>query len=392
MTHRSKRILFVAHSGNRGGAELCLDTTLAHLDRSAHEASVLFGSDGPMVDSARRLGIEVDVQPLAWWMCYDTSLWHFKNLLLGSIPRIWRLLRRIRRNKIDLVYTNTAVIFEAAVAARLAGVPHVWHVHEVLTRDHMKPRILPLGLITRLIRRLSDRVIFESASAREICRGSIPEEKSRVVYNSVRFSDPELGADPRAARARFSLDEDRCVIAWVGRFSERKNPLLLIRAASRMKEAAATFLFAGEGPLEEEMTRTIDRLGLHDTCRLIPFQDDVRPLLEAADVLALTSQEESFGLVLVEAGAYGKPVVATRSQGPAEIVADGQTGFLVDPDDEADLAAKLERLIANPQERDTMGKAGAERVAELFSARKNTQKIEALFAELLDARQRNPRE
>jgi len=385
-------ILVATHSGSQGGAEFCLDTTLRHLDRQRYRATVLFGCDGPMAESARRLGIEVDVLPLAWWMCYDNSLWHVKNLLLGSIPRIWRLVRRIRREKIDLVYTNTAVIFEAAVAARLAGVPHVWHVHEILTSDHMRPRVLPLGLITRLIRRLSDRVIFESNSAREICRGSIPDEKARVVYNSVRFSEVKIGGDPRAARTRFGLADERCVIAWVGRFSERKNPLLLIRAASRMKEAAATFVFAGEGPLEEEMTRTIDRLGLHDTCRLIPFQDDVRPLLEAADVLALTSQEESFGLVLVEAGAYGKPVVATRSQGPAEIVADGQTGFLVDPDDEADLAAKIERLVANPRERDTMGKAGAERVAELFSARKNTRKIEEVFAELLDARPPNPRE
>lgn len=363
---------------------MCLDTTLRHLDRSRYEPAIVFAWDGPMADSARTLEVQVDVLPLAWWMGYDTSLWHFKNLLLGGIPRIWRLVRRIRREKIDLVYTNTAVIFEAAVAARLARVPHVWHVHEILTPNHMKPRILPLGIIIRLIRRLSDRVIFESNSARAICRESIPDEKARVVYNSVRFSDVNLDADRREARARFGLADDRCAIAWVGRFSQRKDPLLLLRAISRMeKAAAATFLLAGEGPLEQEMRQAIDRLGLHDTCRLIPFQDDVRPLLEAADVLVLTSQEESFGLVLVEAGAYGKPVVATRSQGPAEIVADGRTGWLVDPDDEADLAAKLERLIANPQQRDAMGRAGAQRAAELFSAPNNTRKIEEIFAELL---------
>ena len=393
MTRNVKNILIAAHSGNQGGAELCLDTTLRHLDRSKHEATVFFGSEGPMAESARQLGMEVDILPLSWWMCYDRSLWQTKNLVLGSLPRIRRLVRHIRRNRIDLVYTNTAVIFEAAVAARLARVPHVWHVHEILAPAHMKPRTLPLGLITRWIGRWSDRVIFESASAREICRERIPPEKSLVVYNSVRFPETRPAVDSPAAKARFGLEPNRCVVAWAGRFSERKNPLLLIRAVARMKEAAgAVFLLAGEGPLEQEMTETIGRLGLHDACRIMPFQDDVRPLLEAADVLVLTSREESFGLVLVEAAAYGKPVVATRTQGPSEIVVDGQTGLLVDPGDEIDLAAKLDRLIANPHERETMGKAGASRAAELFSAPKNTRKIEEVFAELLDARQPNPRE
>ena len=384
ITTDSVRILFAAHSGSQGGAELCLDTTLRHLDRSKYDAVAYFCWDGPMADSARKLDVPVKILPLGWWMCYAPSPWHFKNLLLGSIPRIWRLFRAIKRERIDLVYTNTAVIFEAAIAARLARVPHVWHVHEVMTTSHMKPRILPLGLITRLVGWLSGRVIFESVASRQLCRKLIPPAKSLTVYNSVRFSEGQTAADPADTRARFGLEMEHCLIVWIGRFSRRKNPLMLIRAVARMKEAAgARFLFVGEGPLEQEIIDAVNGSGLRDTCRLAPFQDDVRPLLEAADLLVLTSQEESFGLVLVEAGACGIPVVATRSQGPAEIVADGQTGLLVDPQDEEELAAGIDRLVADPPARRRMGTAARVRVAERFSAEKNTREIENVFDELI---------
>lgn len=378
----------MGHSGSPGGAEWCLDTTLRHLDRRRYLPAAVFGWEGPMADSARAMGIAVDVLPLAWWMCYEPSLWHLKNFLAGSLPRIWRLLRRIRRDKIELVYTNTAVVFEAAVAAWLAGVPHVWHVHEVLTPQYMRPRMLPLALIVRLIGWLSDRVIFESDSARRVCEQVLGKQKCVTVYNSHRFALPlpeGVGADqPFPSQER----PGHCRVVWIGRFSERKDPLMLLRTIPRMQQAQyAEFLFAGEGPLEAQMRTTIDQLDLKDRCRLLPFQEDVRPLLASADVLVLTSREESFGLVLVEAGAYGKPVVATRTQGPAEIVVDGQTGFLVDPGDEAALAARLDQLIADPQQRWALGRAGAARVAQWFSPEKNTRKIEAVLEELLGDRQ-----
>jgi glycosyltransferase involved in cell wall biosynthesis len=398
MNQTAKRILVVAHSGSQGGGELCLDTTLRHLDRSRYDARVLFAWEGPMAESARRMGYPVEVWPLAWWMAYEPSWWQRKNCLLGSLPRIWRLARRIRRERIDLVYTNTAVIFEGALAAWLAGVPHVWHVHEILTPQHMRPRMLPLGWIVRLIGRLSERVIFESDSARRIGEEIIAGQKCVTVYNSLRFRRGEREEDrgervnegpptPPTLSPPSPPLSPLCTIAWIGRFSERKNPLMLLRAVPRMKQAEhARFLLVGEGPLEEAIKSTIHRLGLADRCQLIPFQSDVRPILEACDTLVLTSQEESFGLVLVEAGAYEKPVVATRTQGPAEIVVDGQTGFLVNSGDEAALAQRLDQLVADPQLRRTLGKAGAARADELFSAAKNTRKIEAVLEESLEDR------
>ncbi len=278
------RILIAAHSGSRGGAEFCLDTTLRHLDRGRFEPSVCFAWEGPMADSARALGIPVQIVPWAWWMGFEWSAWHVKNLLWGSVGRVWRLACQIRREKIDVVYTNTAVVFEAALAARLAGVPHVWHVHEILRSRHLRPSVLPLWLVARVIGWLSDRVIFESESARAVCRGRIAQGKSLAVYNSVRFNEGDQ-TDRGAARASLGLADGCCAVVWIGQFSPRKDPLLLLRAVPRIKQAGqAMFFLAGEGPLENELRQTIRKLGLDSACRLLPFQEDVRGLIAAAHV------------------------------------------------------------------------------------------------------------
>jgi len=466
------KLLIAAHSGSRGGAEYCLDTLLEHLDRERFEAQVLFAWDGPMAHEARRRGYRVEIWPWAWWMGYEPSAWHLRNALLGSLGRVVRLVRRIRQDRIDVVYTNTAVLFEPVLAARWAGVPHVWHVHEILGPQSMRPHLLPWRWMVQRIGRWSERVIFESQAARQCCLGLIPEEKMRVVYNSVRFPVAEESPSPglafgqtalsreverekdasplvgeaggvKRSRVRGSKEDEglfssppppnplppgerggqkpphpvwpsakppspaegrgekepgpgrperpgpACRFVWIGRLSQRKDPLCFLQAAAQMHQSQrCQFLLAGEGPLESQVRQAIGWLGLADRCQLLPFQEDIRPILQEADVLVLTSQEESFGLVLVEAGAFGLPVVATRTQGPTEIVLDGQTGLLVPVADPAGLAAAMDRLAADPNLRRRMGQAGAERVRQLFHPVRNTRQIEQILLEAAEKKQR----
>jgi glycosyltransferase involved in cell wall biosynthesis len=174
------------------------------------------------------------------------------------------------------------------------------------------------------------------------------------------------------------------VVSFVGQFSERKNPLLLVRAAARIaNRSKLRFLFVGDGPLREELQRAIDRLGLGECCRILPFQEDITWVLSATDVLALPSRQESFGLVLIEAAALGKPAIATRTEGPSEIIVDGVTGFLVTPDDESELAQKLIDIFHSDVDRRRMGQAAADRAQKMFSAAEYAGKIEGIIDELL---------
>jgi glycosyltransferase involved in cell wall biosynthesis len=376
---KKKRLMIVAHSAFQGGAELCLDTLLRQFVRDKYLVTVLFPWEGPMAQSARDLGYEVEIRHQVWWMGWGFSLWYFKTLLLRILPDVVALARYIKQRNFDLVYSNSAFIFEAALAARLAGVPHVWHVHEVLRPGNVTASLLPLRLVKWLIHRLSRRVVFESNASRAVYEGGKPDGRATVVYNPVRFLH-EPPADLGSFRKQLHLCDTDRVVSFIGQFSERKNPLLLVRAAARLSDRNGwRFLFVGDGPLRAELLRAIDESGLRECCQVLPFQQDVTGVLSATDVLVLPSRQESFGLVLVEAAAYGKPVIATRTEGPSEIVVDGVTGFLIPPEDDVELARRLADVFGPDVNRQQMGEAAARRARELFSATEYASRVEQII-------------
>ena len=381
------KILFLGHSGKKGGAEYCLDIILRNIDLTRYEPGVIFSGDGPMVATAQKRGIWYQIRPLNWWMLYEPCLWEWKNRLVSPY-RIYKLVQQIRRNDIKLVYSNTACIFEGAVAARIAGVPHIWHVHEVLNKQYMKPRYLPLSFIAKTINRLSDRVIFESEASREVASQWIPLEKSVAIPNSVRFTDTE-GYESGFCRMKYGIRPNEIVILWAGRFSDRKNPFALIDALEKMKFTEnVRVLFVGDGKIsfKNALQDAIQSRNMDSWVQILPFQENIRSVLACADILTLTSVEESFGLVLVEAGTFKIPVVATKSQGPNEIIVDGKTGFLVRQNDPEHLAQKLDRLVSDWQLRFRLGKANHRRVMEEYNPVTNTKKIEMEIDKALAAR------
>jgi glycosyltransferase involved in cell wall biosynthesis len=377
------RVLVIAHSAHEGGAEHCLNTMLRHLDRSRFSATIVFACDGPMADAAREMGYEVRLLPLSWWLFVDANRWYFKNLL-GSWRRVRQLARSIREEKVDIVYTNTAVVFEAAAAARRAGVPHVWHVHEVLQPCSGLRPLAPIRWIQRFIRRRSTHVVFESDAARRVFESAVPLTRASVVPNSLRFGRGDAPPSKRDARQALGLPQDRWIVGFVGQMIDRKNPLLLVEAFARLPGADdAHLLMAGDGPLREQVDARIRALGLRERSTLLPFQRDVATTMAAMDVLALPSRQESFGLVLVEAAALGKPVVACRSQGPEEIVDDCVTGLLVPQDDPTALAGALARLHESPETGDELGAAARKSVFERFDPATNTRAIERILEEAI---------
>ncbi len=381
----SYRILFVAHSAQLGGAEYCLDTTLRHLDRQRFDPVAVFPHEGPMADAARTLGIHVVIIPLRHWLYFHKDWWYWKNLIGRTLPNIGCLNRLIRERQIDLVYTNTSAVFESALAARRARVPHVWHVHEILQPGTNMSQLLPLRWIQRLIRRYSSHVVFESQGARQVFEKTTPLKHASVVYNSVRI-DP--ASDSTDSRDRFRklhrLEDNDITVGFVGQFMDRKNPLVLIDALRQLNDIPnLRCVFAGEGPLKSAMQQQLDVHGLSHRCRILPFQENIGPLLLGIDILVMPSRQESFGLVLVEAGAAGKPVVACRCQGPDEIVEHGTTGLLVDQDNPAELASAIRGLAESSASRQTMGNAARERVGKLFDPAVNTRQLESIFDGLL---------
>ena len=384
---RPCKVLFLAHSSQQGGAEYCLDTLLKNLDRTKVNPFVVFPDEGPMSERCRDYEIPVFTRDLLPWIYLDKrSRWYWKQLLGKSWLNTLRLKKLIAGLGVDLVYSNTSAIFEPALAAKFAGVPHLWHIHEVLDPDIPISQLLPLRWHQRIIRKLSDVVVFESDAAQKVFCESTPIHHSRVVHNSLRFTPKKV--DQQAIdqlREQYNLSPRRPAIISVGQFIDRKNPLLLLKAIEKLTPENRPYcIFVGEGPLENEMRRYAAEKKLDDVCRFIPFQSDIAPYLQLSDALVLTSKQESFGLVLIEAGAYGKPVIACKSQGPEEIIDDGKTGYLVPQENAYELANAIRQVILDPAKGHDLGRQAINRIQAMFDAKTNAEKIEAIILECLN--------
>ena len=200
-----------------------------------------------------------------------------------------------------------------------------------------------------------------------------------VVPNGVDPSDCDVPV--MAPPPEWRLPEGAPVVAFVGRLDRQKNPLLLLRAAARVvREVPETvFAFAGTGRLETRCRAEADRLGLSGSVRWLGWLSDTRPLLARMDLVALPSSWEGMPNVILEAMACGKPAVAANVGGCAELIVEGETGFLVAPGDEAALAERIVLLLRDAALRRRLGAAARQRVEREFSVALMVERNEALY-------------
>lgn len=288
-----------------------------------------------------------------------------------------RLVRLMRRERIDLVHANTVTVFPAAFAARLAGVPLLWHIHEIV------PDRPGRGLLHLLVRTLASRVVVVSEAARASLDPAARFPVIDIIPNGIDVpaGPPDPPPDPGCP-----------IVAYVGRLSRRKGPDVLVRAMARLVPSHPKFrlVFAGDefgggNEIAWELAREADRLGLRGRVEFRPFREEVRDLLsEASLVVSPSVLPESFGLILLEAMAAGRPVVATDHGGPREVVVPGQTGLLVPPGDEEALSRAIETILDDPALALRMGKAAREHARRLFAVDRMVDRFERIY--LISAR------
>ena len=278
-----------------------------------------------------------------------------------------RIAWLLRRERIDVVHANTVTVFPAAFAALLAGKPLVWHIHEIVTDRAGR------AVLQALVRALATRLVVVSEAA----RASIGGREAIVVPNGIERVEESAPC------------EGPPVIAYVGRLSRRKGPDVLLDAFARVaaEHPSARLVFAGDefgggDALGDELRGQAERLGVAARVEFRPFREEISDLLREASVVVSPSiLPESFGLVLLEAMAHGRPVIASRHGGPAELVVDGETGTLVPPGDRNALAKALGALLSDPAGARRMGDAARERARERYDIDASV----ARFVELYDA-------
>jgi glycosyltransferase involved in cell wall biosynthesis len=378
-------ILFVHASSDLYGSDRVLWQLIRSLSPEVRaDSAAVLPYQGPLVGLLRSTGIRVHVGPLA---VVRRSLLNPLGILrfgLDLVRSIGFLRSLVRQTRFDLVYSNTSAVLSGAVVAKLEGLPHCWHVHEIITHPRWFARSLA-GFVAAT----ATLVIANSrqTAANLSCLAPRVGPRVRIVYNGARS---ELEAPPPAPTLRSTLGvpADGVLVGVVGRINRWKGHKVFVEAAAQLarEHPSARFLvvgsaFKGEEHLERDLEQTI-RSFPQLTQRLyrMPEQEDIAGVYAALDVVAIPSTEpEPFGLVAVEAMALGRPVVASRIGALPEVIEDGRSGLLVEPSSASALANALRRLINEPELRRRLGQAGLERQRTLFNEKRFITELVALL-------------
>lgn len=271
------------------------------------------------------------------------------------------------------------------LAAILAQVPALV-VTEGLFLDVPYTRIAHIQ--QRLISTRVGKYITVSCSIADKMKDTfqIPEQKIRVIHNAVEpaaFDHPSL---PRGI-TEIKQGTTRPLILSVARLEEQKGHCDLINAAVEIPEAI--FVLLGDGTERSALEEQSRKLGLAERIIFLGYRDDVPNWLSACDVFVLPSLYEGLPISILEAMAAGKPVIATEIPGNDEAVIHGVTGYLVPPHNPAALAAAIRSMLADPAERDRMGRAGKEIVVQKFSLMAMVRQTAEVYTECLGDRYQN---
>jgi glycosyltransferase involved in cell wall biosynthesis len=215
----------------------------------------------------------------------------------------------------------------------------------------------------------------------------IDQSKVRIVPNGVDTEKFKPVDNPAAVRRQFGLGNEPCVL-FVGSLIPRKGLPFLVEAAKKIvkSQAQTKFLIVGDGPLRNQLADSLkaaDLLG--NFVFLGKIKEDVLPAVyNCADVFALPSIQEGQGIVLLEAQASGKPVVAFDIGGVNEAVCNGETGLLVKPRSSEELADALLKILSDASLRQKMGGAGRKFISENFTWDICAQKMNEVYREALN--------
>jgi glycosyltransferase involved in cell wall biosynthesis len=361
------KILLLHSSSDVYGASKIFLGTVQLLKKRNHEVWVVLSEDGPLVKKLASAGATVLMVRLG-----ILRRKYFNPL--GIINRIATLLRArkqlqelIRKEKIELVYSNTTGVLAGAFAARNCGVRHIWHVHEIIENPFWLKQLLG-----HLMNRYAVGIIAVSEAVKQSWKSVLPAERITVIQNGIDYS-PYLEHEHTLTK-ELQLPTAAIVIGMVGRVHYWKGQSYFLKLAGQLhqKHPSLHFLLAGDAYpgyeyLYQEMQTQIETLQLSDVVHNLGFREDIPAVMQTIDLLLLPSQQpDPFPTVILEAMASAKPVIATQFGGAVEMIDAGITGDLM-PADQVDTAVSVIESWLDKNRLQAAGEAGRKRVLEKFS-------------------------
>jgi glycosyltransferase involved in cell wall biosynthesis len=357
-----------------GSSKVLLQAVTA-LKARGHKVCVVVSENGPLTETLALEGIETKIIRLGILRRRYLNVLGLVNRA-GVLTRAFFALKKLcKQNQIDIIYTNTAPVIIGGILSKFTGIKNVWHLHEILEPSSFMHRFFGW-----LINATAQKVIVVSDAVYNNWAGRIDVSKMVKVYNGFEASDinvnVNVGANDSATlREQLNLNNNTVLVGMVGRVNLIKGQFYFIQIAAAAKAAGLNchFIMIGDAYkgyeyLYPQLENQIATLGLQNTITNLYYQPNAASLIQQLDIFVLPSiKPDSFPVVILEAMAAGKPIIATNQGGAQEQIDDCVTGFLVPVNDATIAAQKLGVLVNNPDMRTRMGQVGAKKLQEQFS-------------------------
>lgn len=367
---RKINLLHLKTSATIGGAEMMLQSWGKYLDKNKFQQIIIFAESGPLISIMQDFGLRV--------YCFQEldSLWGF-----CKIPA---LVEFINRNKIDIIHAHGArVNLWGSIAALIANVPIISTEHNI---DLWRNWNHYYNWADKLAARINQVRIGVSPAVCEMLRNEgIKPEKIKCIENGIDLEKFERTSNNSTIKAELHIENHVKVVGTVGRLVEQKGHKYFLAAAARViKEfPEVKFLVVGDGPLKEILHQQAIELGIKGKVIFTGYRNDIPGLMAIMDLFVLPSLTEGLPLVILEAMAAKKAILATRVSGIPYIINDGVDGLLVTPQCVDELATNICYLLKNPDIAKNMASAANEKVYVKYDAKNMILQYENLYEQIL---------
>ncbi len=393
-------ILYFSPGNTIGGAELSLLGIIKEANNHGHNFYVALPpikrGDTTYMEMLKPLCEAVYiVRPMSWhiprglnWKQRIINYLYHIYLSGWHIVPVFKLLRIIRHHNIDIVHTNTIMNIEPALAAKLTGVPHVWHIREGIGYNPNAIVQFPLQKNPQLFRwimnKLSSKIIANSKFTKSLAKQYFPEDKIDVIYNSL--------PDEWFVHKVYQADKTKIVIGTVANVTATlKNHALVIEVAEILRNKYSNinvvFNIYGNLPPDDNpyYSNLVEEINNYDLSGNVHFMGirNVNEIYDTIDILFHPNGKEGFGRIFIEAMGKGIPVLAVKGGGADELIEDGVTGYKFSDDEPEHIANKIIELITNQETYNKISQKGFEYASTDFKSSGMWKKIENIYCSVV---------
>jgi GT2 family glycosyltransferase len=385
-------LLIFSHSSALAGAERSLfELVKIFLCEYDAHVTVILPSSGPLEDMLRKEGATTIIAPVCWW-CFPHKEFDentTNKLYAESFGWILDNVSVLEQCHPDVVMTNSLVIPWGAIAAHFMKRPHIWMVNEFGEMDHNLKFLLDFKEALLFIEQSSDKIITCSRAIQKTLFPNVETEQIDTIYYHIDVPDEQNIADTMSANPFLLPDVVRLLIT--GSIIQSKGQEDAVRAAielAKQRQRKIELVIAGyDNPdFKKDLNGIIAAEHADNYIHILPFQQNVFPLVYHADIVLVCSKLEGFGRVTLEAMLMGKAIVATNTGGTLEMISHGETGFLYTPGNFIELADRIEMLLDDEALRRNMGRNAKIFAENTFTKKEYVNKYFTIINDLKKAR------